>query len=175
MLAACREALRRLPAGHAAGWFTSVGLLTLLGIGSHSARDHWGVAHICLQPLVLAGLACLASCWSKLAPALRQLFVIGAAFDLLFGILLHYAVQGFLIDRWLTPDRPLEEVVRSFNFIAVDNYMVKSGVDWRFVGDAFSGIQAVPIAVALFTLALAIRNIRSQPDRIDQPSTDISL
>ena len=71
--------------------------------------------------------------------------------------------------------RPLEEIVRSYNQVALDDYMVKSSVDWRFVGDAFSGIHAIPIAVALFTLALAIRNMRRQPYRIDQQSTDISL
>jgi hypothetical protein len=166
VLAACWKVLLRLPAGHRAAWIAAVGAVILLGIGSHSGRDHWGVAHICLQPLVLAGLACVAGCWTAIAPTLRWLFGIGAAVDLVFGILLHYAVQGFIIDRWLTPDRPLAEVARSCNQIAADNYVIKKAADWRFVGDVFAEAQFIPIAVAVVTLALAIWNIRRQATHI---------
>jgi hypothetical protein len=169
VLAACWKVLLRLPAGHRAAWIAAVGAVILLGIGSHSGRDHWGVAHICLQPLVLAGLACVAGCWTAIAAPLRWLFGIGAAVDLVFGILLHYAVQGFIIDRWLTPDRPLAEVARGYNQIATGNYVIKKAADWRFVGDVFAEAQFIPIAVAVVTLALAIWNIRRQSGRIAQP------
>lgn len=163
VLAACGQMLRRLPAGHCAAWIAAVGVLILLGIGAHSARDHWGVAHICLQPLVLAGIACVAGRWHELGSFLRWLVVIGTAIDLVFGILLHYAVQGFIIERWLTPDRPLAEAVRGYNLVAADNYTVKSGVGWRFVGDVFAETPFIPLAVATATLALAIRAIRRGP------------
>ena len=169
VLAVCWKVLLRLPAGHRAAWIAAVGAVILLGIGSHSGRDHWGVAHICLQPLVLAGLACVAGCWTAIAAPLRWLFGIGAAVDLVFGILLHYAVQGFIIDRWLTPDRPLAEVARSYNQIAAGNHVIKKAADWRFVGDVFAEAQFIPIAVAVVTLALAIWNIRRQSGRIGQP------
>lgn len=170
VLAACRERLRSLPAGHAAAWCAAVGLVILLGIGSHSGRDHWGVAHICLQPLVLAGLACLAGCWPALALPLRWLFIGGAASDIVFGILLHYGSQGFLIDRWFAPAHPVAEAIRSYNFAAADNFSIKTGIGWRFVGDTFAGSPFFPVAVALVTLGLAIWNIRRQSAGIAAPT-----
>jgi hypothetical protein len=160
VLAACGQVLRRLPAGQRAAWIAAAGAVILLGIGSHSGRDHWGIAHICLQPLVLAGLACVAGRWHELAAPLRWLFVIGAVVDLVFGILLHYAVQGFIIDRWLTPDRPLEDVIRSYNLPAVDNYTVKRGVGWYFFGDVCANFQVVPFAIAITAAAFGIWQIR---------------
>ena len=165
VLVACGQALRRLPTGQSAAWIAAVGVLILLGIGCHSGRDHWGVAHICLQPFVLAGLACVAGCWATIAPPLRRLFVFGGAIDVVFGILLHYSVQGFVIDRWLTPGRPLVEVARSYNQISSGNHTIKNAADWRFVGDAFAETQFIPVAVALVTLALSVWNVRRQSSR----------
>ncbi|NCY02971.1 MAG: hypothetical protein EBX36_08695, partial [Planctomycetia bacterium] len=165
VLAACRGAIPRLSAGHSATWITAVGLVILLGIGCHSGRDHWGVAHICLQPLALAGLAFVAGWWPAVAVPFRWLFAVGAMLDLLVGILLHYAVQGFLIDRWLTPGRPLSELVRRYNVVAVDNYTVKSGVGWRFVGDTFAETPAIPFIIAAASLGFAVWQIRRGPRR----------
>ena len=165
VLAACREALPRLPAGHSATWIAAVGLIILLGIGCHSGRDHWGLAHICLQPLALAGFAFVAGWWPTVALPFRWLFGVGAMLDLLVGILLHYAVQGFLIDRWLTPDRPLAEVVGVYNLVAQVNYEVKTGVGWRFVGDTFAETPAIPVIIAAASLGLAVWQVRRGPRR----------
>jgi len=162
VLAAGRQTLRRLPAGHAASWLAAVGLFILLGIGSHSGRDRWGVAHICLQPLVLAGLACVAGCWGALAISCRRLLVVGAILDCIVGILLHYAVQGFVIDRWVEPGRPIAAVARTYNLTAYDNFVVKRGADWTFVGDTFAERQGIPVAVALAILAVSLWDIRRQ-------------
>ena len=175
VIVAGMKQLRLIHVGHRGAWLVSVALVVLLGLASVSSRDTWGVAHICMHPLVLAGLACVAGSWGGIAPPLRRLFAVGAAFDLVFGILLHYAVQGFIIDRWLTPDRTLNDIAYSYNQIAAGNYVIKNAAAWRFVGDVFSGLQAIPVAVAGFTLALAISNTRWQPRRIDQLTTDTSL
>ena len=160
VLAAVSSLLCRMPSGHRAPWITAVAALILLGIGAHSGRDPWGLAHICLQPLALAGLACVAGCWPMMSLPLRRLFASGAAIDVVLGILLHYAAQGFIIDRWLTPDRPLEDVVRSYNLPAVDNYTVKRGVGWYFFGDVCANFQVVPFAIAITAAAFGIWQIR---------------
>lgn len=174
VLAACWKVLARLPAGHRVAWIAAIGVLIVLGIGSHSGRDHWGVAHICLQPLVLVGLACVAGRWHELAPSTRWLFVIGAGIDLVFGILLHYAAQGFIIDRWLNPDLPLEEIACSYNQTAGGNALIKLASDWRFVGDIFAEMQFIPGGFAVVILAWAIWSIRHPSGRIGLPTIPTS-
>jgi len=171
VMAAVMKHVRLMPVGHRRAWLVSVSLIVLLGLASVSSRDTWGVAHISMHPLTLAGLACVAGSWSAIAPSIRWLSVVGAVMDLGFGIVLHYAVQGFLIDRWLTPERPLAQIVHTYNSTTAGNFLIKEAAEWRFVGDAFSRLQLIPVSVAFVTLALAIWNIRRQPGGIDHPST----
>jgi hypothetical protein len=171
VLVACGQALRRLPAGPRAAWITAVGVLILLGIGCHSGRDHWGVAHICLQPLVLAGLAGVAGGWPAIAPPFRRLFIGGAVLDVGLGILLHYAVQGFLIDRWLAAARPLAEVAGSYNATAYGNFLIKESAGWRFVGDGVAGLQAIPVVVAMVALGASIWLVARQHPPARHPDT----
>ncbi len=47
-------------------WAGFIAGVAFLGIATHGARDEWGLTHICLQALVLLGLAFLAARWSEL-------------------------------------------------------------------------------------------------------------
>ncbi len=84
-------------------WTLAVAAFVGLGVAAHGARDTWGLAHICLQPLVLLGLAWLAARIPAAPPLLRAGLAVGAAFDLVFGIALHLAVQNFAFERLAGP------------------------------------------------------------------------
>ena len=75
--------------------------------GPRSLRDR---PHICLQSLVLLGLAFLASRWGRLGRGWRWALIAGWAVDFCLGIALQFAVEDFAIDRWLSPARGLPEV-----------------------------------------------------------------
>src|SRR5262249_51646776 len=79
-------------------WWILVVVATLLGIAVHGSLDRLGVAHICLQPLVLLGVAAVAANFARFAPALRVLIVLGAIVDFALGILLHFYVQSLPIN-----------------------------------------------------------------------------
>lgn len=85
------------------GWTLTVAAFVVLGVAVHGARDTWGLAHICLQPLVLLGLAWLAARIPAAPPLLRAGLVVGAAFDFVAGIALHLAVQNFAFERLAGP------------------------------------------------------------------------
>ena len=65
ILAALAKGARPAPAAVPAGWAAGIAGVALLGVLVHSARDRWGLAHICLQPLALGGLALLAARWAR--------------------------------------------------------------------------------------------------------------
>ena len=85
------------------GWTLAVAAFVVLGVAVHGARDAWGLAHICLQPLVLLGLAWLAARIPSAPPLLRAGLAVGAVFDFAVGIALHLAVQNFAFERLAGP------------------------------------------------------------------------
>lgn len=79
-------------------WALAIVAAIVLGVAVHGQRDHWGLAHICLQPLIVLGLAFLAARWSTLSRAARVALAVGAVLDFACGIALHFGVQSFLLD-----------------------------------------------------------------------------
>jgi hypothetical protein len=100
--AALRAWPARRPARRAA-WLGAIVAVVVLGVAVHGARDAWGLTHICLQPVVLLGLAFLAARWAVLPRGWRIALTAGAAFDLVAGIALHFAVQNLAFERWSGP------------------------------------------------------------------------
>jgi hypothetical protein len=137
-------------------WGTFIAGVVFLGVATHGARDEWGLAHICLQPLVLAGLAFLAARWPLLGPGWRRAFIAGATVDFMLGVVLHFGAQSFLLDRWLTPGRTPGDVLTSYNEIALLNLRAKVQAHFVFFGDALAAPPALVLAVlaAIFMLAL---------------------
>lgn len=101
-------------------WGFGLGVI-VLGIVTHGARDEWGLTHICLQALVLLGLAFLAARWTRLDRGWRSLILAGATLDFIAGIVLHFAVQNHALDRLLVPARDYWSTVASHNPQAMQN------------------------------------------------------
>ncbi len=144
------------PAGKRLGWIAALSATVVLGIGVHGARDTWGITHICLQPLVLAGLALLAAWWETLGCGWRRLIVAGAALDFVCGIALHFGVQSFLLDQWHAPGRTSAQTLASYTPIAQLNLRAKLQGQWTFFGDAFAAHEAAILALLALVLALAL-------------------
>lgn len=141
-------------------WTGVVVLIIFLGVATTGARDTWGLAHICLQPLVLLGIAFLAARWFELGRGWRLALVAGATVDFVLGITLHFTVQNFALDRWLTPARDVRDVVTSYNAVTVGNTFALAQNDL----DTFSvRLNAPPVLiVTVLAAALALVVLRTR-------------
>jgi hypothetical protein len=93
LLRSRREAAgRRLPGR--SFWLGFSLFIVIVGIAVHGGEDPVGLAHICLQPLVLLGLAFLASRWETWPRGLRLAMAAGFLADFLLGIGLHFWFQA---------------------------------------------------------------------------------
>lgn len=153
-------------AGSRSRWSWSVFVTGTIGLGVivHGARDTWGLTHICLQPLILLGLAFLAAHWETLGRGWRLALVTGAVVDFLLGIALHFGAQSFLLDRWLRPDAPPAETMFSYSEFAAMNLHAKLQNACVFFSDFFAGhLTAVLVALA-FLFLFAVVHARRRVD-----------
>lgn len=145
-----------LPVAHRLGWGVAIAATVFLGVAAHGARDNWGLAHICLQPLILAGLAVLAAHWEALGAGWRRVVVAGAALDGLLGIVLQFGAQSFLLDQWLAPGRPAAATMASYSAIANLNLRAKLQNKWVFLGDGFAAQETLILVTLAALLILAL-------------------
>ena len=132
-------------------WWTFGIVVLLLGVGVHGggqtahpgATGSWGVGHICLQPLVLMGLAYLGNHWSLLPRAVAALVVTLKAGEALIGI----GVQTWL--QSMAFRSPL------LGRCANRNLRLKQRFEVPFLGDAMPG-GAVPIVVLVVLVVAAL-------------------
>jgi hypothetical protein len=106
-------------------WVICLSGIIFLSLAAYGDRDHYGIAHICLQSVVLLGLAFLASRWRRLGGWWRIALAIGWTADLALGIALQFGVEDFAFDRWLTPDRSLADVSQTYTGVSQLNLSEK--------------------------------------------------
>jgi hypothetical protein len=172
LVAALVGAWRRA-AGRDRTFWTAFGIgAVILGVAVHGARSNWGLAHLCLQPLVLLGLAWLAARWSSLAPLWRRVLIAGATFDFAAGIALQAGAQSGALDRWLAPDRASLDLLRSYSAFAQVNLQAKLDNHWVFLGDLFAPhVMLVAVMLAgLLMVALLWANRAVGPVDCDLPA-----
>jgi Dolichyl-phosphate-mannose-protein mannosyltransferase len=130
----------------------------ILCVGVHGARDTWGLAHICLQPLVLAGLALLAASWAQFPRPWRLVLIAAATVDFMLGIALQFGVEAYAFERLFAPNKSVVEIVADYSRSTGMNFYAKMHNHWMFMGDAFIEYgRAVVGALALvFLLALLL-------------------
>ena len=142
-------------------WLIALPIVIVLGTAVHGHIDYWGLAHICLQPLVLLGLAVAAARLPGLlrGPAARVLaavLALVAIADFVLGIALHYAGTALQLNR--APGENILGYAKSLNVVAQHNLWqkVRLGQDW--VADAFPLPWWHALAVfTAFTIFLALR------------------
>ncbi len=133
-------------------WGMFIAGVVLLGVGTHGARDVWGLTHICLQALVLLAVAFLAARWGVLERAWRLALIAGATVDLSLGILLHGGVQSYAFDRWFAAGGVSNQTLHSYTESAFMNLAAKIKHHLAFFSDTF----AAPLAAVLGALALLL-------------------
>jgi len=158
------RAWRAAPAAARAFWGAFLGGVVALSLAAYGDRDHYGVAHICLQPVVLLGLAFLASRWASLGRGWRAALAVGWAADLCLGIALQLAVEDFAIDRWLHPGKSLMEASATYSGVSQVNLTEKIIAHEAYFSDILTTRPAFMVALmgAILCLAL-VRALRAQP------------
>lgn len=118
----------------------------------------WGVAHACLQPLVMLALVLLAARFERLPPLLRSALLLTTVVDFLLGSALHLAVEHRdYRPQWL-PGQSLARVATDENINMRINvqYKLLHGLD--FFGDR---VQVPALLVAgLLALLLVLVGTR---------------
>jgi len=159
LIVALVRAGREASAAARRGWTLFVLGAVVLGVAVHGARDTWGLAHICLQPLVLLGLAALAAAWPRFSRGWRALLIAGASVDFLLGIALHFAVQHLAYERWVGP--PAFAAWQSnASASAVMNMAAKLQHQLTFFGERLNAPASLVLVVLLALLSLAIARAR---------------
>ncbi|MGA7726546.1 MAG: hypothetical protein WCA95_14815 [Opitutaceae bacterium] len=163
---AVREAFR---AARAAGrgdrlfWALSVAGFVAVSFASYGDRDHYGTGHICLQSLVLLGLAFLASRWEGLSRPWRAALAVGWAVDFAFGIALQFAVEDFAFDRWLNPGRNLGEIAQTYAVVTQENISEKIIAQQPYFADILPTPPALVLALLGAILCMALVRTRREP------------
>lgn len=150
-------------------WITFITGSVFLGVAAHGQRDHWGLAHICLQPLLILGLAFLAARWHSLGSGWRVALIVGATIDFIAGIALQFSVESFALDRWFGGQRPPAEIFASYNESAVMNLRAKIGHQLTFFSDVLGAPFFAPALLAIGLLALAVVRANREPKTVPAP------
>jgi len=78
-------------------WISVLSAAGMIGIAVHGARDTLGLAHICLQPLILAAAAAATVALPRLPAWIRIAAVVGLAWDYVLGVILHFHLESLPI------------------------------------------------------------------------------
>jgi 4-amino-4-deoxy-L-arabinose transferase-like glycosyltransferase len=144
-------------------WTATIAGFFVVSFTTYGDRDHYGIGHICLQSLVLLGLAFLASRWGGLSRAWRLALIAGWAVDFCLGIALQFAVEDFAIDRWLTPGRNVMEVSKTYTLISQENIVEKFMTHLAYFADILPTPPVTVLALLGAILCLALVRVRRTP------------
>ncbi|MCW5549107.1 MAG: hypothetical protein KIT44_09105 [Opitutaceae bacterium] len=139
-------------------WWVAGPTAVLLGIAVHTAPVPVGLAHICLQPLILFGLAGVAAAWTGLPRWLRRVWIGGVAVDFCLGVVLHFAHQSLLLPRWLHPGATPYELIGRWPSSAMLNYGGKQHLAQPFLAD--SVLPHAPWAFLVLAILLGLALVR---------------
>jgi hypothetical protein len=161
-----RESKAAAP-GERAFWFLAIAGFVVGSIAVYGDREHYGITHICLQSVVLLGVAFIASRWENLPRGWKCALAAGCVADFVFGIALQFALEDFAIDLWLDPGRSLPDIARTYSAVAQENLDEKIIAQNPYFADILTARPALVLALlaAIFCMALLrARRPRAQPE-----------
>lgn len=161
-----REAWRAARAASPADrrfWVLCLAGFVLLSVAVYADREHYGIVHICLQSVVLLGLAFLAARWGRLGRGWRIALAAGWAVDVCLGIVLPFCIESFALDRWLAPGTPMGGAAGTYSLLYQENLREKIMAQLAY----FADITTTPVALVLALMAalfgLALMRARPLP------------
>lgn len=139
-------------------------LSVLLGAGTHTIRDQWGLTHISLQPFVLLALAWLAARalpWLRHAsPSFKAICAAAVFVDFALGIALHFGVQSFFLQHLLHPDLNLLQLVERMSPVAQGNFWGMVRMKSPFLGESLDLPQPLTGLLLVCLFAVVWRQAR---------------
>ncbi len=126
----------------------------LFGTVTHSIPDRLGLTHIALQPLVLLGLAWLASHAAHLPQFMKVFWALGLLLDLAMGILLHFGVQSIFLSQWSFGIPEAGTRWSEYTLAAQTSFANKTVLGLRFLADELSPLQPIGLLVSSLLVAL---------------------
>lgn len=140
-------------------WLWFAGALVLLNAAVVSWPDRWGAAHIGYQPLVMVGLAWIASQYSILEPTLRRWLIVGLTLDGMMGIALQFYLQHADLTK-VYPDFRDTSLISLRGHATWNNFFTKSAQQLQFLGDLGIPLPAILFSLTtLLTLAIWLSSI----------------
>ena len=161
-----RAGTDRTPGPEARFWRWFVPFIVIAGILVHTPLEDWGLAHICLQPLVIIGLAWIATRLPGLPAAALVGYILFSLWDAGTGIVLHFLIEAhtFYADTLAAAHGWGFEITRLTRSAGL-NYGAKSVYGLDFFADTV-GLPAFLIAAGLLVLlALMIVRLRRETVR----------
>lgn len=138
LLASSRSSRRLQDRGAFWAWLFAAGFL--LGIAVHGTRDAIGLAHICLQPLIVTAAAFSAAALPRLPLPLRLVVLAGLAWDYLIGVGLQFLLEHLPVEVLVEVQPDGSRIVSKLFGIkgaAGTNAILKHTYRLAFIGDAW--------------------------------------
>ena len=136
----------------AAFWLSFLAFTIVVGIAVHGDEDKVGLAHICLQPLVVLGVAWTSAGFGRWPAGLKLAAAAGLLLDALLGIALHFWFQSVTFGAFPEGGGPLGMKRADLLVGSVyANWKLKEKTGLVYMGDLFVG-QAPLLAVLLAAL-----------------------
>lgn len=123
-------------------WCFFILFCLVVGIAVHGTAELWGVAHVCLQPLIVLGITLLATNFLSLKTWLRQMVVVGLVLDFCLGLFLQMHLQRIFPTPLVTSDGvlfPLND--QSLSLVALGNFQLHYQLQVTFLGEHLAGFQ----------------------------------
>lgn len=156
-------------------WLAFVPICTVLGVAVVGERDHFGLAHVCLPPLVLLGVALVAATFPRLPRLVRTALTAGAAFDFALGIFLQFRLENVAYRAETIVGKTIAGPVGApgLSRVASANFVIKNGYRLDFLGDhAAPWSSAIQLLVLLGAAAFLVFLLRAAWPRRSPRSHD---
>jgi hypothetical protein len=153
----------RPPASRQRRRFLAIAIPTVivLGVVVHTPRDEWGLVHICLQPLIVLGLAAAAACLPRLNARDRALWAGLAAIDAVLGIALHFGLESWALAPVVAPGGGRIAFLRALSRSAGANANDKWAFGVQFLADQLHAPRSAVVLWLALCLAAVIFRVRT--------------
>jgi hypothetical protein len=150
-----RRAAPSAPSSQRHFWFVLVPLVTVLGIAVHTPRDVWGLAHICLQPLLLIALAWIATALPRQPRRVVIGWAVLTSVDFALGVALQLGIESWQFAGLIAPHGGPGDYIHALARAAFANANDKWAFQFAYVSDRL-GAPAGLVSLALAALAAAV-------------------